>query len=224
MKKSFYIAFIVPVLVLLALLAFRWAERSGRFDLIAVRIDNSGPIDSSMVADILKPYFGRPLQTIDADSLKGSLLQIAGLSSVSITLSYPHTMIVTMEPEMPAAVILRGTETYPVTLLGRRLPAEWADDSLPVLMVEGFPEDGYISSGLGLLIKRSLPQELSVTVEEQGVLVVENGIPVLLDGNNAVRGWKTWERIRTSVHGSGLQVDLRYIGQAVVRRIGEGNV
>jgi hypothetical protein len=90
--------------------------------------------------------------------------------------------------------------------------------------VTGLPESSFIDSGLGLLIKRRLPSDVSVTVEEYGVTVVENGIPVLLDGSCSARCWKTWERIRTSVQGSVVEVDLRYIGQAVVRRVGEGSV
>lgn len=224
MKRRIYVAMTIPVLVLLAFLAFRWAERSGKFDLIAVRVDSSGPVDSALVAEILKPYFGCPLQTIDTDSLQESLLSIEGLRGVSLMKCYPHTMIVTMQPEQPAAVIHRDNESYPVTSHGVRLPSSWASDTLPVLSVAGCPEGSFIDSGLGLLIKRRLPRDTSVTVEEYGITVVDNGIPVLLDGGSSARCWKIWEGIRTSVQGSVVEVDLRYIGQAVIRRAGEGSV
>ncbi len=89
MKKRMIILSSVLLLVLVGYLALRWADRNGRFDLYTARIDNSGPVDSCLVAEILEPCFGRSLLELDRDSLEGELAGIEGLRSVSVTFSYP---------------------------------------------------------------------------------------------------------------------------------------
>lgn len=217
MKKRMIILSSVLLVVLVGYLALRWADRNGRFDLYTARIDNSGPVDSALVAELLEPCFGRSLLELNRDSLEGELAGIEGLRSVSVTFSYPHTIIVKMEPERSAAMIETTGGTYPVSFSGSRLPERWADESLPVLTVNGNPCQEFLAAGLDLLLKRRIEEPASVSVSARGIVVLDNSIPVLLNGARAAEGWNTWESIRSSVPPTAAQVDLRYSGQAVIR-------
>lgn len=220
MRRRIYALAAVFLVVLIAALVVRWADRDGRFDLLAARIDNSGPVDSVRVAEILKPYFGESLLTMDIDTLTAALGSIEGLKRVSVTVSFPHSIIVNMTPERPAALVLSSAGDIPVTTEGVQLPPSWADPSLPVLSLEGSPGDDYIRTGLDLLLKRELYRTAEVRVCEWGILVVQDGVPVMFDGESAPADWKTWEAIKTSVRASAEMVDMRYGGQAVIRTAG----
>ena len=211
---------ILFLLVLIGVLGVRWADRDGRFDLTRARVDNSGPVDSALVAEILEPYFGESLLSINSDSIRCALESIEGLSSVSVTVSYPDEILIAMVPEKPAAFLNTRSGLCPVTARGNTLPLSWGDPSLPVLYVEGTPAFGYMDSGLNLLLKRGLSGSAKVTVSEHGILVVDNGVSVLFDGAGAPEDWETWEAIRTSVNFSAELVDMRYGGQAVIRIAG----
>lgn len=224
MKKRIYLLSITLLLLLTAALAVRWADRDGRFDLLWARIDNSGPVDSSLVADILKPFFGGSLLSLDVDSVRCALGAIDGLRCVSVTVSLPHTIIVEMTPERPAALVIAQAGSSPVAASGKELPCSWADPSLPLLYVEGAPGEDYLKTGLDLLLKRGLNPGSTVTVCDWGILVVENGVPVMLDGERAPADWKTWQSIRGSVRPSAEMVDMRYNGQAVIRTAGGAEV
>lgn len=217
MKKRIYLTSILLLLVLIAALAVRWADRKGSFDLLAARIDNSGPVDSALVAEILEPFFGESLLSVSTDSIQLALGAIEGLRTVSVRVSFPHAILVEMTPEIPAAMLVSEFGTYPVTSSGTSLPESWSDLSLPVLEVEGSPRDRYLESGLELLLDMDLNDSATVVVCELGIRVLENGIPVLLDGNRAAADWETWKSIRSAVCTSAEQVDLRYSGQAVIR-------
>lgn len=197
--------------------AMRWAERDGKFDLLSARIDNSGPVDSVLVADILEPFFGEPLLSLNKDSVENCLLEIEGLRAVSVRFSYPHSMVVTLEPEVPVAVVDRENESYPVTIAGKPLPQGWTDNTLPILSVSGVPSPDFISSGIDLLVKRGLGGRAAVLVGEAGVTVIDGGVPVLLDGCSAATDWTTWESMRSSVTDPSCTVDLRFNGQAIIR-------
>ena len=224
MKKRIYLLSIGLLLVLIGALALRWAERDGRFDLLWARVDNSGPVDSSLVADILEPFFGGSLLSLDLDSVRSALGAIDGLKCVSVKVSLPHTIIVEMTPERPAAMVIAQSGSSPVTADGKGLPPSWADPSLPVLSVEGAPGEEYLKTGLNLLLKRGLDPASTVTVCDWGILVIENGVPVMLDGERAPADWKTWQQIRNSVRPSAEMVDMRYNGQAVIRTAGGAEV
>lgn len=224
MKKRIYSLSVLLLLVLTTALVVRWADRDGRFDLLTARIDNSGPVDSARVAEVLEPFFGKSLLSLDVDSVKNVLETIEGLRCVSVRVSFPHTIQVDMTPENPAAIIISNSGNCPVTAFGKALPPSWADSSLPSLNVQGAPEEEYVKTGLNLLLKRGLDQSASVTVCNWGILVMQNGVPVMLDGERAPADWKTWQSIRESVRPSAEMVDMRYNGQAVIRTAGGAEV
>jgi len=224
MKKRVFLLSATLLIVLAVALGVRWADRDGRFSLMQARIDNAGPVDSALVARVLEPFFGESLLGLDVDSVKLALGAIEGLRCVSVSVSFPHTIIVEMTPERPCAIVLSQSGSYPVTACGKVLPASWADDSLPVLSVEGTPGEDYLNTGLALLLKRGLELNSSVTVCDWGILVVENGTPVLLDGISAPADWNTWQSIRSSVRPAAEMVDMRFDGQAVIRTAGGAEV
>jgi hypothetical protein len=224
MKKTVITVSAVTLSVLLAVLAVRWVERKGMLDLRLARIDNSGPVDSVLVAEILRPWFGRSLLDVDCDSLTLILSGIEGVRAASVVKSYPDMLIVSMEIERPAALIRNGATDYPVTSSGLQLPSAWASDSLPVLTVTGSPGEGSMESGLRLLLKRSSASIESIEVTPWAIVVRTDGRAILFDGCRAVADWKTWAAIRDGITCSGMVIDLRYTGQAVLRSVEESGV
>lgn len=220
MKKKALLFGIVTLLVLTAALGIRWADREGKFDLLQARIDNSGPVDSALVAEILRPWFEESLLRLNADSLGMELETIDGVASASVRVVLPHSIVVELHPREAVAMVLSGAGSTPVTMLGEPLPDQWADPALPELRVLGNPEESSIRAALNLALKRDLGTGTEVTVLEDGIQVVENGIPVLLRCDNAPGSWRTWNSIRDSVRPFAEQVDLRYRGQAIVRPSG----
>ena len=216
MRKGMWLIGGLTAVITGSFFALRWAERDGKFDLISARIDNAGPVDSALVADVLEPFFGESLLSLNTDSIEGCLLDLEGMKTASVSFIYPGSMIVALEPEVPVAIVDQESESYPVTVTGKPLPADWTDEALPVLLVTGAPDEIFISSGIDLLVKRGLGGRASVLVGETGVTVIDDGVPVVLDGSNAAADWVTWESMKNSVNDPGCTVDLRFNGQAII--------
>jgi len=217
MRKGIRITSLLVVLTLLLLLSVRWAERNGHLDLRFARIDNSCQLDSALIAEILRPYFGVSLLKLNTDSLKSQFSALDGVDSVFLSIHYPNTLVIALKTGEPAVILSYPDRTVPVTASGAALPVDWGSDSLPMIIIEGYPEDEAISSALNLLIKRNLGNAVSIQVDSEAIAVSDNGIRVIIDYHRTSDNWLTWQTIRTNIAGQTGEVDLRYTGQAVLR-------
>ncbi len=209
------------IAAVVGVLIFRHAEREGQFDLTTVRVDNSGPVDSALVAEVLKPFFGESLLSLDPDSVRNAIMEIEGLSSVTVEMHFPNSMVVAMVPRAPVARILNEGGWFPVDMEGRVLPSAWDSSDLPELRIQGNPDEAYIVSGIDLLVKNNLAEEVSITVDNSGLKVRERDNLILMSGLSTRADWNTWTSLRDLIGETPCIVDLRYSGQAVVRS-GEG--
>ncbi|MCK5787109.1 MAG: hypothetical protein KAH54_11210 [Candidatus Sabulitectum sp.] len=218
MKKGLRLTSIVLLLTVLFLLGVRWAERDGRLDLVRARIDNSGLVDSVKVAELLRPYFGRSLLKLDADSLVILLSSIAGVDSAEINIRYPDAIVVLLVTREPAAVLAYSdNRMVPVTVSGDPLPLQWRNDQLPVITVVEDPEHAVIASALDLLIKMELVSLVSIQVSNRKITVTENDIRIVLNPEQATESWLRWRSINSMVTDRTSEVDLRFKDQAVFR-------
>ena len=218
MKKGLRLTSVLLLLTVLLLLGIRWAEREGRLDLLRARIDNSGLVDSVEVAELLRPYFGRSLLKLDADSLGIMLSSIAGVDSADVSISYPDAIVVSLVTRKPAAVLAySGDRLVPVTVSGDPLPVQWINDLLPVITVEEDPDNAVIASALDLLIKMELVSLVSMQVNNRKITVTENGIRIILNPEQATESWLRWRSINSMVTDRTSEVDLRFQDQAVLR-------
>lgn len=217
MKKGLHLTLAFLVITALLLLGIRWAERDDRLNLLFARIDNSGLVDSVDIAEALKPYFGTSMLKLDTESLELRLLAIEGVDSVSVTICYPETLIISFETRKPAAILAYGTDLIPVTVSGDHLPVDWYSDTLPVVAIEGYPDHEVISSALRLLIKRQVSHSVSFEVSSSGITIEDNGVQVILNPGKAAENWVQWQTIKTMITDQTDEVDLRFANQAVLR-------
>ncbi len=217
MKKGLHLTLALLVITALLLLGIRWAERDDRLNILFARIDNSSLVDSVDIAEALQPYFGTSLLKLDTDSLELRLLAIEGVDSVSVVICYPETLIISFETRKPAAILAYGTDLIPVTVSGDHLPVNWYSDTLPVVVIDGYPDHEVISSALRLLIKRQVNHSVSFEVSSSGITLEDNGVQVILNPGTAAENWVQWQTIKTMITDQTDEVDLRYDKQAVLR-------
>ncbi len=217
MKRGLHLTLALLVITALLLLGVRWAERDDRLNLLFARIDNSSLVDSVDIAQTLEPYFGTSLLKLDTDSLELRLLAIEGVDSVLVEISYPETLIISFETRKPVAILAYGTDLIPVTVSGDHLPVDWYNDTLPIVLIEGYPEHEVISSALHLLIEEQVNHTLSFEVSSSGITIEDNGVHVILNPGKAAENWVQWQTIKTMITDQTDEVDLRYDNQAVLR-------
>ncbi len=217
MKKGLRITTLMVVFTVFLLLGVRWAERDNRLNLTMVRIDNSSLVDSTAIAEILRPYMGRSLLRINTDSLEAALQALGGVDSVSVRIEYPETIIALFSTRAPAVLLEYSSGTVPVTRSGDVLPAYWGNDQMPVISINGTPDERVIRSALDLFIKHEFGHFVSMRVSNQEIVLIENGIRIILDPESARENWLSWQGIKGIIDSRVDEVDLRYVNQAVLR-------
>jgi cell division septal protein FtsQ len=156
-------------LVVFAAGAYALARGTSLFALETVRITGGTPAIARQVRDVLDRDRGSSLLALDA-GLLGRVEALPEVRSASYDRAFPHTLVVTVRRELPAAVLRRGGDSWLLSERGRvlrplpraahpRLPRVWAvDGPLPTagdLLVQGFPvrvRSVALERGLGLLV------------------------------------------------------------------------
>jgi len=216
-KKLLLFTSVAVVVAVLLLLGVRWAERNNRINLTRVRIDNSCMVDSAGIAEVLRPYFGVSLLKLNTDSLRSEMQNLPGVDSVTVSIQYPETIVVTFTTGKPAFVLDYGFIQVPVTLRGELLPAGWINSELPVITIVESPDSSVIASAINLFSKYQFERSLSVQVRNSSIVVTQNGIRIVIDPDRALENWRNWRTVSTIVPEQIDEVDLRFSHQAVMR-------
>lgn len=205
-------------LVLAGVLAFRWADREGRFDLETVYVTGLGMADTSAVAQALQGAFGTPLHQLDTDSLVSSVTMIPGVRQASVTLIWPGSIHLSIEIEEAAVVLESPGGLVPVSLSCSALPDAWYCPDLPVIRYTHIPDSSVLASAVDFAHGfRGELRSSVVSLDSTGVLVFSDQVQILLGSERLGERWRTWSMVRPRVTGAAL-VDLRFGGQAVFRR------
>ena len=225
------ILFGAAVLIFLLALGYRWAEREGHFDLVTVRVRGCRQdSDSSMVADVVRPFMRQPLGKVDCETIRQSLLAMEGVSGVRVRRSWPGTIRIDLSLALPALrLTVAGSAGVSVmSLEGERLPASFDADTLPRVVLSTASDSLVVPALLAWASDGDLP------VEDSGHLAVENGCVCWIDeqtGNRVILGSSNlagqWEllsclRARGLITGDWSELDLRFDGQVILRRDGRG--
>ncbi len=209
---------IVSVLVLAAVLAFRWAERDGRFDLETVFVTGLGCCDTTAVAEVIQDAFGVALHSIDTDSLARELCSVPGVSAASVTLIWPSSAHLEITLENAAAVLETPSGRVAVNRFCRRLPEAWMSGDLPVIRFSTDPDTALLASAVEFTHWLGENRENTVVIlDSTGVNVMENDLTILLGSEMLEERWVSWGLVSPMATGAD-QVDLRFRGQAVFRR------
>ncbi len=208
----------VAVVLLAAVLIFRWAERDGRFNLEKIYVTGLGCGDTTAVAEVVQRAFGMPLHRIDADSLAQLLCGVPGVRAVNITLIWPSSAHLDITLEDAAVVLETPAGPVPVNMECSRLPQAWLSGELPVIRYTCEPDSAELveavafTQWLGSQRDRTL-----VLLDSTGVNVMENEMRILLGSERLEERWLSWGQVRPLAAGAAT-VDLRFRGQAVFRR------
>jgi hypothetical protein len=209
---------IASVLLLAAVLAFRWAERDGCFDLDTVFVTGLGCCDTTAVAEVIQDAFGVALHSIDTDSLAHELCSVPGVSAASVTLIWPSSAHLEITLENAAAVLETPAGPVPVNRFCRRLPDAFLSGDLPVIRYSADPDTALLVSAVEFTEWLGEQREGTVVIlDSTGVNVMDNDLMILLGSERLEERWVSWGLVSPMASGA-CQVDLRFRGQAVFRR------
>ena len=112
------------------------ARMTSVFAVRTVEVRGAGPADAARVRHVLAPLMGKSLLAVGGDDVELRVLGLPEVARVSFDRSYPHTLRVTVVPELATVVVRRGSESWLVSGRGRvlrkiprgsaaRLPRVW---------------------------------------------------------------------------------------------------
>jgi cell division protein FtsQ len=119
------------------------ARETNAFALREIRIEGAPPALAGEVQEALAPLAGESLLALDGRRVLERVQAIPHVRSASYDRDFPHGLVVTVERELPAAVLRRGPESWLVSDRGRvleevgrgvqpRLPRVWAPTATEV--------------------------------------------------------------------------------------------
>jgi cell division protein FtsQ len=101
--------------------AYAAARATPVFDVRAVEVRGASPTASRHVRAALAPLVGRSLLGLDGGALLQQVEAIPEVAEASYDRAFPHTLVVTVREERPAAVLRRGPHAWLVAASGRVL-------------------------------------------------------------------------------------------------------
>jgi cell division protein FtsQ len=127
--------------VLVVVGSYLVARDSALFAVERVAIHGAPPAVSHDVRTALRPLEGESLLRVDLDAVADRLAAIPSVRYARFDRAFPHTLVVTVAPERPVAVLRRGDEAWLVSARGRvirslpnprlsSLPRVWAPMSV----------------------------------------------------------------------------------------------
>ena len=178
-------------LVVVAAGAYALARGTSLFAVETVHITGGTPAIARQVRDVLDRDRGSSLLALDA-GLLGRVEALPEVRSATYDRAFPHTLVVTVRRELPAAVLRRGGDSWLLSERGRvlrplpraahpRLPRVWAvDGPLPTA------GDLLVQRGVSapMRIVRAIPEGFPVRVRS---VALERGCLLVLDGGLELR-------------------------------------
>jgi cell division protein FtsQ len=139
-RRLLAIAIAVPVV--LAGLYFV-ARDTSTFDVRSVAVSGGTPALQAQVQKALTPFLGTSLLALNGRSLERRVDALPTVQSMRYDRAFPHTLRITVVPELPVAVVHRGKETWLVSGRGRTirqippgtqlaLPRIWVPTATPI--------------------------------------------------------------------------------------------
>jgi len=134
-------------LVALALGAYAAARSTSVFAIREVRVEGATPALARDVRAVLAPLAGESLLALDRGALVERLEAIPAVRSATYDRAFPHTLVVSVERELAAAVLRRGAESWLVSTRGRIL-GRVGRGAHPRLARVWVPKDVHVAPGV----------------------------------------------------------------------------
>ena len=186
---------------LVALAAGLYAIARGTPMFAVQRIDVRGasPQVTAQVLTLLRSYDGRSLIAVDGTSVEHRVDGLAAVRSSVVDRSFPHTLTIRLQPEIPVAVLRRGAESWLVSARGRviapvergshrGLPRIWLPQQTDITLGSLLGDDPgglaarslstFVGSGFSGRIAFVRALDGQITLGLRGGLEVRLGLPV----------------------------------------------
>ncbi|MFL5951590.1 MAG: cell division protein FtsQ/DivIB [Gaiellaceae bacterium] len=95
------------------------ARGTSMFAVESVRVEGASPALAADVRRELQRYDGRSLVVVDAASVAQRIETLPAVRAATVDRAFPHTLRISVVPELPVAVLRRGTDSFLVSARGR---------------------------------------------------------------------------------------------------------
>jgi cell division protein FtsQ len=185
--------------VSIALGLYGLARETSLFAVRSIVVEGAPAIVAADVREALQSYDGRSLVAVDAAAVEQRADALPSVLSAVVDRAFPHTLRIRVVPEVPVAVLRRGSDSWLVSARGRvirsiergslpKLPRIWLPSSTEL------QEGAFLADAPGALAARSLtalvgsgfPDRISfvraldgqITLGLRGGLEIQLGPPV----------------------------------------------
>jgi hypothetical protein len=117
-RRALAIAIALPILVTGAYFA---ARETSTFALRTIEVSGGTPALQAQVRTVLAPLVGRSLMALNGGAVERKVDALPAVVSSRYDRAFPHTLRVTIVPEVPVAVLRKGKETWLVSARGRAI-------------------------------------------------------------------------------------------------------
>jgi hypothetical protein len=204
-RRALAIVIAVPILLTGAYFA---ARDTSTFALRTIRVSGGTPALQAQVRAVLAPLAGRSLLALNGGAVERRVDALPAVISSRYDRAFPHTLRISIVPEVPVAVLRKGKDSWLVSARGRaiRQVPRSSDRALPRIWV---PSATQVSAG-GILA----PDEGGIAAR---VLALAAGFPARFTTASLLHGELTL-RLRLGIElRLGEPVDVR-LKLAVARR------
>ena len=175
------------------------ARETSLFAVRSIEVEGASAELAAEVRAALRSYEGRSLVAVDAAAVEQRAVALAGVRSAVADRAFPHAIRIRIVPEVPVAVLRRGSDSWLVSARGRvirtverrtlpTLPRIWLP-ATTVLQAGAFltDEPGALAArSLAALVGSGFPDRISfvraldgqVTLGLRGGLKIELGYPI----------------------------------------------
>jgi cell division septal protein FtsQ len=182
-------------IILAAVGLYFTARESSVFALQRIEVRGGTAQVGDEVRSLLRSEIGRSLVATDTSTIEGKVDGLPTVRSAVVDRAFPHTLDVTVVPEVPVAVLRRGAGSWLVSARGRvirpidratqrTLPRIWLPPRTE-LQVGALLEDdpgGLAARSLAALVGSGFPQRISFVraLDGQITLGLRGGLEILL--------------------------------------------
>jgi cell division septal protein FtsQ len=110
---------IIAAVTLIAFGLYGLARETSLFAVNAIHVDGASPQVAAQVRNELRGYDGDSLVAIDAAAVEGRVDGLPAVRASKVDRAFPHTLHVSVVPEVPVAVLRRGAQSWLVSARGR---------------------------------------------------------------------------------------------------------
>jgi cell division protein FtsQ len=179
-RRLLAIAIAAPILLTGAYFA---ARETSTFAVRTIHVSGGTPRLEAQVRATLAPLYGRSLLALDGGALERRVDALPAVVASSYDRAFPHTLRVTVVPEVPVAVLHRGKETWLVSARGRTieriprrteplLPRIWVPTAAPVAPGAFLAPDDGGAAARALALAQGFPARVSTATLSHGELTL----------------------------------------------------